>query len=65
MIYKLFEEVALLKDIPEKKLKKGDVATIVEHHPVSRGEDVFSSSQITGPGLYRLYKPDQSPSNRA
>ncbi len=42
MIYKLFEEVALLKDIPEKKLKKGDVATIVEHHPVSRGEDGYS-----------------------
>ena len=42
MTYKLFEEVVLLKDIPEKKLKKGDVATIVEHHPVSRGEDGYS-----------------------
>lgn len=42
MTYKLFEEVVLLKDIPEKKLKKGDVATIVEHHPVSKGEDGYS-----------------------
>ena len=33
MKYELFKEVVLLKDIPEKKLKKGDVATIVEHHP--------------------------------
>ena len=42
MIYELFEEVVLLKNIPEKKLKKGDIATIVEHHPVSDGEDGYS-----------------------
>ena len=42
MTYKLFEEVVLTKDIPEKGLKKGGVATIVEHHPVSDGEDGYS-----------------------
>ncbi len=42
MAYKLFEEVVLAKDIPEKGLKKGDVATLVEHHPVSEGEDGYS-----------------------
>ncbi|MCH8128194.1 DUF4926 domain-containing protein [candidate division KSB1 bacterium] len=42
MKYKLFKEVALLKDIPEKKLKKGDVATIVEHHPSDTSEDGYS-----------------------
>jgi len=42
MTYKLFEEVVLTKDIPEKGLKKGDVAAIVEHHPVSNGEDGYS-----------------------
>ncbi len=42
MTYKLFEEVVLLEDIPEKGLKKGDVATIVEHHPVPDGEDGYS-----------------------
>ena len=42
MKYSLFEEVALAKDIPEKGLKKGDVATIVEHHPVSDGENGYS-----------------------
>jgi hypothetical protein len=42
MKYKLFEEAVLLKDIPQKRLKKGDVATIVEHHPVSDGEDGYS-----------------------
>jgi len=42
MTYKLFEEVVLTKGIPEKRLKKGDVATVVEHHPVSGGEDGYS-----------------------
>lgn len=42
MKYKLFEEIVLNKDIPEKNLKKGDVATIVEHHPVAEGEDGYS-----------------------
>ncbi len=42
MTFELFDEVALSKDIPEKRLKKGDVATIVEHHPVSNGEDGYS-----------------------
>ncbi len=42
MTYKLFEEVVLTKDIPERRLKKGDVATVVEHYPGSDGEDGYS-----------------------
>ena len=42
MKYKLFEEIVLNKDIPGKELKKGDVATIVEYHPVTGGEDGYS-----------------------
>jgi len=42
MKYKLFKEVVLLKDVPEKKLKKGDVATIVEHHPSETTEDGYT-----------------------
>ena len=42
MKYELFKEVVLLKDIPEKKLKKGDVATIVEHHPSDIYGDGYS-----------------------
>ncbi len=42
MTYCLFEEVVLLENIAEKGLKKGDVATIVEHHPVTDGEDGYS-----------------------
>ena len=42
MKYKLFEEIVLNKDIPGKELKKGDLATIVEYHPVPDGEDGYS-----------------------
>ncbi len=42
MAYKLFGEIVLSKDVPEKRLKKGDVATIIEYHPVSKGEDGYS-----------------------
>jgi hypothetical protein len=42
MKHQLFEEVVLRRDIPDKRLKKGDVATIVEHHPVPFGEDGYS-----------------------
>jgi hypothetical protein len=42
MTYGLFEEVVLLRDVTEKGLLKGDVATIVEHHPVTHGEDGYT-----------------------
>ncbi len=42
MTYRLFKKVALLYDMPDKKLKKGDIAVIVEHHPVSDDEDGYS-----------------------
>lgn len=42
MKYKLFEEVVLIKDIPEKGLKKGDVATVVDHHSGLNGQGGYS-----------------------
>jgi len=42
MTYELFEEIVLNKDIPEKNLKKGDVATIVEYYPASESEAGYS-----------------------
>ena len=41
-MYQLFQEVVLGIDLPEKGLKKGDIATIVEHHLVNGGEDGYS-----------------------
>ncbi len=42
MRYELFTDVALAQDISEKGLRKGDVATIVEHHELPGGEDGYS-----------------------
>jgi hypothetical protein len=42
MTYQLFQEVILLEDVAEKGLLRGDVATIVEYHPVPSGEDGYS-----------------------
>lgn len=42
MKFELFKEVVLRKNIPEYRLKKGDVATIVEHHPSESSEDGYT-----------------------
>jgi len=38
----LFQRVALRIDLPEHSLRKGDVATIVEHLPGKNGEDGYA-----------------------
>jgi len=42
MTYQLFEDVVLAKDISEKGLQKGDVATVVDYHPLVNAEDGYS-----------------------
>jgi hypothetical protein len=42
MTFKRFERIALSRDIPEKGLKKGDIATIIEYHQVANGEDGYT-----------------------
>lgn len=42
MAFELFSRVALREDFPKHQLHRGDVATIVEHHPVINGEDGYS-----------------------
>ena len=42
MKFLLFKQVALARDIPQDGLKKGDIAMVVDHHPVTGGEDGYS-----------------------
>jgi hypothetical protein len=42
MKFDLYKDVVLRKDLPEYRLKKGDVATIVEHHTLKSSEDGYS-----------------------
>ncbi len=37
--YPLFSQVALAEDLPEHHLKRGDIATVVEHYPMPNDED--------------------------
>lgn len=42
MKFELYQEVVLLSDIPEKNLKKGDIATVIDFHPSNHTEDGYS-----------------------
>ncbi|MEX1130399.1 MAG: DUF4926 domain-containing protein [Candidatus Woykebacteria bacterium] len=42
MKFELYKDVVLHKDIPEYRLKKGDVATIIEHHSSKSSEDGYT-----------------------
>jgi len=42
MAFELFSRVALRENFPQHQLHRGDVATIVDHHPVAEGEDGYS-----------------------
>ena len=62
MKYEVLAEVVLTKDIPEKGLKRSDVATVVEHHPVSDGEDGYSLevSNVLGDTIAVLTVPESA-----
>jgi hypothetical protein len=52
MQYPLFSQVALTEDLEEHNLKRGDIATIVEHYPMPEGEDDgYSLEGFNVPGV--------------
>lgn len=42
MRFELYTQVALAVDIPDKSLRAGDLATVVEYHPVEVGEGGYT-----------------------
>jgi hypothetical protein len=46
MKFKLFEQVALAKDIQEENLRRGDVATVVDSHPPANGGELGYSIEV-------------------
>ena len=46
MAYELFTRVALRADIPQHRLRKGDVATIVERHDAPLGAEPGYSLEV-------------------
>ncbi|MBD1872070.1 DUF4926 domain-containing protein [Nodosilinea sp. FACHB-131] len=51
-LFPLFSQVALAKDLPEHHLKRGDIATVVEHYPSREGrEDGYSLEGFDLPSI--------------
>ena len=50
MAFELFTRVALRQDFPNYQLHLGDVATIVDHHPVAEVEDGYSLEVLNAIG---------------
>ncbi|MBI2058395.1 MAG: DUF4926 domain-containing protein [Nitrospirae bacterium] len=46
MKYELFTRVALREDLPDHGLRRGDVATLVEHHPGRAGQESGYSLEV-------------------
>ena len=42
MRFELYTNAALARDIPEHRLRRGDVVKIVDHHPSANGETGYS-----------------------
>ena len=42
MKLELYKDASLTRDIPECHLCRGDVVKLIDHHPVSGGEDGYS-----------------------
>jgi hypothetical protein len=50
MMFELFSEVALAMDVPSEGLRRGDVATIVDHFPPADGEEGYALEVFTALG---------------
>ncbi len=44
--FALFQRVALARDFPAQNLREGDLATIVDHHPATHGQEDGYSLEV-------------------
>ena len=50
MKLKLYKDVVLTRDVPEERLKRGDIVKLVEHHVARDGEDGYSAEVFNAVG---------------
>jgi hypothetical protein len=50
MKFELYTDVVLTRDVPEQRLKRGDVVKLVEHHVAPDGEDGYSAEVFNAVG---------------
>ena len=46
MKYELYKDMALTRDLPEERLKRGDIVKLVEHHPGAPGQEDGYSAEV-------------------
>ena len=50
MIFPLYSEVALARDVPEFRLRRGDLVRLVEHHLSPEGKAGYSAEVLGAKG---------------
>jgi len=50
MTFPLYTDVALARDLPEYRLRKGDLVRLVEHHVAPDGDDGYSAEVLGAKG---------------
>lgn len=50
MKFPLYTDVALTRDVPEHRLRRGDVVRLVEHHIAPDGEEGYSAEVLGAKG---------------
>lgn len=50
MKFELYKDVVLTRDMPEERLKRGDIVKLVEHHVARDGEDGYSAEVFNAVG---------------
>ena len=50
MKFELYKDMVLTRDIPNERLKRGDIVKLVEHHVARNGEDGYSAEVFNALG---------------
>ena len=50
MTFPLYTDVALARDLPEYRLRQGDLVRLVEHHVAPDGEEGYSAEVLGAKG---------------
>jgi hypothetical protein len=50
MKFELYKDVVLTRDLPEERLKRGDIVKLVEHHVAPDREDGYSAEVFNALG---------------
>ena len=50
MKFELYKDVALTRELPEERLKRGDIVKLVDHHLARDGQDGYSAEVFNAVG---------------